>query len=270
MELITDGQFDDLESYVRARLEELFEDQTGHPLWEPSDDGGPRGYPSEMMFLCNVWEAMQEWFGEHGVTDGFTFEVKVARGYPTLDNYDEEKVRSFGQIIGDVIVALNPAGYADADPDQPFTDTREKFGPGRPFAFEPLPTPDEWEDIGADELHREPTESTVTRAKRFAFRDDLWFELWEENLTGTPNEPVREDDGAPATWTAQLCAPRETATMHETTMPRWIAIGYLDYYDKYRHLDDYEHVYRFRPALDEHQAWAIAADFWQGIAYRYQ
>lgn len=269
MRLITDEQFEDLEFYVRTRLEELFEDWTGHPLWGPSDGDGQRGYPSEMMFLCNAWEAMQEWFGEHGVTDGFTLERDFARGYPALDSYDEEKVRALGQLIGDVIVAINPAGYADADPDQPLTDTREKFGPDRPFAFEPLPMPDKWEGIAAGELHREPNESTVTRAKRCALRDGLWFELWEEDLAGTPDEPVREDGGEPVTWTAQLCAPREMATMHETTMPRWIVLGYLDRYDEYRHLDDYEHVYRFLPAWGEHQAWAIAADFWQGIAYRY-
>ncbi len=248
MELVTSEQFTKLEQEIRDHLDEAREDR------EELKDG----WPSELLFLCDVWAEMQELFFENGITDDFVFKKvpgKSGSTPPTIEDYNEEKVTAFGQLIGDLIIAINPAMYASPNPEQPFSDVL-KFKNREQFIFQTLPPLDQWKQGWKVNARGE------WKMWTYRFNDDVWFELYEEDP---------EDDGN-MRYFAQLCVPKEPITMKGTTARNWFLLGYADTETERfinKESEKYYHTYPLMPCTTAYDAWLMALDYWQGIAYRY-
>lgn len=249
-------QRDELIEYVRQSLDEELEE------FDTESDG----YSSDLDFYCAVWGSLKSYFEEKGIS-GFFSKGDPKSGYPSLEQYDEDGVREIGQLIGDVIIELNPIEYRAETLDAPMIDLAARYH-DYPFAFKPLPILEKWEIIDPSDAPNVP--AIAKRARRFKLSDEITFLLWSADSNDlalsrgikSPRKSSRE------VWVGQICVPTEEISMYDTTCPNWFRFQYL--LSEARQLPEInEHDYVFVPLADEYQAWCRLADVWQGFASRF-
>ena len=118
------------------------------------------GFADQNDFDQVAWQLIEQWTESNKVSDGLPRSEPEQReingkmrscGHPVaFDDYI-----AFGQLVGEVIIAVQPKNYAAKQHASSFVDTAFKFGPesGNAFKFSPLPMNGNWDTVGEYNKH---------------------------------------------------------------------------------------------------------------------
>lgn len=148
--LVTQEQFLELVGFVEGGLRSYVESEL---------DG--IGFATENDFDCVAWRLINQWAKSNKVSDGLPAgaeEFKMPNGKRTILNkpVSFDDYLAFGQLVGEVIIAVQPAEFASPASIDSFTNTAEKFDDesAGAFTFRMLPANGTWSTrIGSSRRH---------------------------------------------------------------------------------------------------------------------
>ena len=163
--LITQEQFLELVEYLRATLKK-------HIILELGADG----FQNQNDFDDFVMPLMDEWLFSHGIDDGLVhptqeeIEKLKSDAYSGPMNFDH--MLSYGQIVGEVFLALNPRDFAAKDAKDKFKEIDIE---NKEFRYELIPTNGLWYYDKAKNLRRH-------KIKEDAFYEIRYKQLDKKNI----------------------------------------------------------------------------------------
>lgn len=215
----------------------------------------PDGFMSDIDAALSAQVAIQDALRQKGLDDGFFLTETADYKYPPLTVYDEARAKELGQLLGGVLIAVNPARYVDPSVKSIALDTSKRKSP---FIFEPLPPLTTWQTQG-DGAHAYKVaddgklfDMTGYNLRRCRIGDTIWVDIWAHDY------PTGE-----TLWTCELHVPRAKAPIAGMDVPGWFAHTWFE-----QNPTLFKAV-RTYPQDTEHEAWGKIADWWLNQAYRY-
>lgn len=161
--VITQDQFIELIDHIKAALD--------HHI---STERSGAKFDTQSEFNTVALRAAQDWLANQGIDDGMPHHApkpltskrngRDCTIYVATINFD--KYRSYGQILGESLVAVNPSTYATEEAQSAFTSTFEHYDQewGNGFVFTELPPINHWEKLDKT-------------TKRYSLPDGAFYEL---------------------------------------------------------------------------------------------
>lgn len=222
-------------------------------------------YASDLDAMLAAEVALQGCLRERGLDDGFFLTETPDYHYPPLSLYDEKLATELGQLIGEVMIAVNPGAYVSRACKTPCINTKKRK---EPFVFKPLAPAASWDAVGDGSIDYTVIDDGELKPmhgyglKRFRVADSVWIDLFANDYP----HAEQDEHGNPVSatlWTAELHAPQAKAPIMGMVGPGWFVNTWFEQNPTLKR------ALRTYPQVTEHEAWAKMYDWWMNAAWRY-